>query len=122
LAKVEKVVKPPHKPVVRSRHQGWEVELYRPNKAYSNPMTKHPKRLTISVPHGKPCVQIFFIQVEMRYLNAPPMKLPMPTIHSDFIIFLFFIIPIDGTKIGKISLPLAYFNKDWHIWVSVGLR
>jgi hypothetical protein len=54
LAKVEKVVKPPHKPVVRSRHQGWEVVLYRLNKAKSNPMRKHPMRLTINVPHGKP--------------------------------------------------------------------
>ena len=101
LAKVEKVVKPPHMPVVRSRHQGCEVELYRLNKAKSTPMAKHPKRLTINVPHGKPCVQTFFIQVEMRYLNAPPTKLPMPTMHNDFIIFQLFSFLIQATKLGK---------------------
>ena len=101
LAKVEKVVKPPHMPVVRSRHQGCEVELYRLNRAKSTPMAKHPKRLTINVPQGKPCVQTFFIQVEMRYLNAPPTKLPMPTMHNDFIIFQLFSFLIQATKLGK---------------------
>ena len=90
LAKVEKVVNPPHKPVVRSRHQGCEVEQNRLNKAKITPIRKHPTRLTINVPHGKLCEQAFFIQVEMRYLNAPPTKLPRPTKHSDFIIIQLF--------------------------------
>ena len=81
---------PPHKPVVRSRHQGCEVELNRLNKAKITPIRKHPTRLTINVPHGKLCEQAFFIQLEMRYLNAPPTKLPRPTKHSDFIIIQLF--------------------------------
>ena len=90
LEKVEKVVKPPHNPVVRNRHHGCEVELNRPNKAKITPIRKHPTRFTAKVPQGNPCVQTFFIQVEMRYLKAPPTKLPMPTMHSDLIIIQLF--------------------------------
>ena len=45
---------------------------------------KQPKRLTVSVPHGKNVLLGDFISVEMMYRIAPPMKLPMPTMNIDF--------------------------------------
>ena len=45
---------------------------------------KQPKRLTVSVPHGKNVLHEVFISVEMMYRIAPPMKLPMPTMNMDF--------------------------------------
>lgn len=48
------------------------------------PMMKQPKRLTVSVPHGKNVLHEVFISVEMMYRIAPPMKLPMPTMNMDF--------------------------------------
>ena len=48
------------------------------------PMMKQPKRLTVSVPHGKNVLLGDFISVEMMYRIAPPMKLPMPTMNMDF--------------------------------------
>lgn len=56
-AKVEKVVKPPHSPVVSSRHH----ELYAVpdlwNRANRIPKMKHPKTFTVSVPQGNPWAQ-----------------------------------------------------------------
>jgi hypothetical protein len=88
---VEKVVKPPHKPVVSNRHQGLERVLYLLNDPYNMPMTKQPRRLTVRVPQGNPWWHTCFIQVEMPNLNAPPIKLPMPTIRNDFIMMIGFI-------------------------------
>ena len=51
------------------------------------PMMKQPKRLTVSVPHGKNVLLEDFISVEIMYRIAPPMKLPMPTMNIDFSIF-----------------------------------
>ena len=48
------------------------------------PMMKQPKRLTVSVPHGKNVLLGDFFSVEMMYRIAPPMKLPMPTMNMDF--------------------------------------
>ena len=48
------------------------------------PMVKQPKRLIVSVPHGKNVLHEDFISVEMMYRIAPPMKLPMPTMNMDF--------------------------------------
>ena len=48
---------------------------------------KQPKRLTVSVPHGKNVLLGDFISVEMMYRIAPPMKLPMPTMNIDFSIW-----------------------------------
>jgi hypothetical protein len=86
LAKVEKVVKPPQIPVVSSRHQGWDVVPYLLKRANKSPKIRHPRRLTLSVPQGKPAPHRFFIVIEITYLNAPPRKLPIPTIIIDFII------------------------------------
>jgi hypothetical protein len=85
LLKVEKVVKPPQKPVVSSRHKGCDAEYCLLNHANSNPKRKHPNRLTIHVPHGNPCAPSDFMNKDMPYLNAPPKKLPIPTINKDFI-------------------------------------
>ena len=51
------------------------------------PMVKQPKRLTVSVPHGKNVLHEVFISVEMMYRIAPPIKMPMLTMNMDFSIF-----------------------------------
>ena len=84
-AKVEKVVKPPQMPVVRRRYQGLDVVPYLLKRANRRPKTRQPSKLTVSVPQGKPCPHMFFIIVEMKYLNDPPKKLPIPTSNIDFI-------------------------------------
>ena len=81
--KVENVVNPPHTPTVRNNTQALfacELLLKIP---HSRPIRRHPTRFTRSVPHGNPLLMPF-IATEIRYLAAPPMKLPAPTI----IIFL----------------------------------
>ena len=64
-AKVEKVVKPPHTPVVSSMHRLLFVEPFLANRANNTPKTKQPTTLTASVPHGNPGPQVFFITVEI---------------------------------------------------------
>lgn len=64
-AKVEKVVKPPHTPVVSSRHRLLFSEPFLANSANNTPKTKQPTTLTASVPHGNSCPQAFFITVEI---------------------------------------------------------
>lgn len=54
LAKVENVVKPPHSPVVRSRHHGLAVDDHLENTPYSTPISRHPSTLTMKVCTGKP--------------------------------------------------------------------
>ena len=83
LAKVEKVVKPPHRPVVNRRHQLLSVVENFAKMPYNSPIRKHPNRLTVRVPHGND-VLCPFIKVEMKYLAAPPIKLPDPTIRIAF--------------------------------------
>ena len=84
MANVEKVVKPPHTPVVSSKYNALSVELFLLNIANRIPKRKQPNRLTDNVPHGNPGPHIFFMHVESQYLMAPPMKLPVPTISNDF--------------------------------------
>ena len=83
LAKVEKVVKPPQKPVVNRRHQLLSVVENLAKMPYNSPIMKHPNRLTVRVPHGND-VLCPFINVEIKYLAAPPTKLPEPTIRIAF--------------------------------------
>ena len=104
LAKVEKVVKPPQMPVVRSRYQGLDIELYLLKRANKRPKTRHPRRLTVSVPHGKPCPHTFLIIVEMKYLNDPPRKLPIPTNNIDFIM-------------ARISLVRIGINRNHRLFI-----
>ena len=87
FAKVENVVKPPHSPVMSSRNQLLLVVRYRESKAYINPIRKQPARFTVRVPHGND-VLCPFINDDMRYLAAPPRKLPLPTIRIFSIITL----------------------------------
>ena len=83
LAKVEKVVNPPQRPVVSRRHQLLSVVDSFAKIPYRSPIMKHPNRFTVRVPHGK--VEFCpFIKEDMRYLATPPMKLPEPTIRTAF--------------------------------------
>lgn len=47
---VEKVVKPPQKPIIKRRRRDVEFTLIQDD---SNPIIKHPKIFTTSVPIGK---------------------------------------------------------------------
>jgi hypothetical protein len=100
LANVEKVVKPPHTPVVSSKYNALSVELFLLNIANRIPKRKQPNRLTDKVPHGNPGPHTFFMIVESQYLIAPPMKLPVPTISNDFSILFLVIYIISCTKVG----------------------
>ena len=71
-------------PVVSSKYKVLSVELFLLKIAKKIPKRKQPNKLTAKVPHGKPWLHIFFIYVESKYLMAPPMKLPVPTISNDF--------------------------------------
>ena len=101
LEKVENVVNPPHRPTVRNRdHElpSLEVLLKIPQ---SNPMMRQPMRLTRSVPQGKPLLTPF-MAIDMRYLAAPPRKLPHPTMS------MFFMMSICMFKIHFIDLIKNY--------------
>lgn len=54
LAKVEKVVNPPQKPVVKSRQRLLEVEENLENSPYSRPIRRQPAILTMNVDSGNP--------------------------------------------------------------------
>lgn len=84
LANVEKVVKPPQKPVVSNRHTACEAKEERAKRAYTTPMIKQPTRFTASVAQGNEAQQTPFISCDTRYLNAPPTKLPKPTSKREF--------------------------------------
>ena len=84
LAKAEKVVNPPHSPVVRSSDIELDDEPIRLKIPINIPMTKHPRRLTIIVCQGNEVWNDIFVSVESQYLKAPPIKLPTPTNKIDF--------------------------------------
>ena len=92
MAKVEKVVNPPQKPTERKRHHGDEVALYFPNSPNTIPSSKQPKEFTTKVPKGKSVPQALFSNIEIKYLNAPPKKLPAPTRNIDLNIITRYII------------------------------
>ena len=98
FAKVEKVVNPPHRPVVSKRHHELLADPCLSNKANMVPKAKQPIKLTSNVPQGNPDVMIFLISADMEYLNAPPKKLPIPTINIDFNILSIDFRSKDNTK------------------------
>lgn len=77
--KVEKVVKPPQSPTVKNKAQLLPSLAVRLNTPHKSPIRKQPTRFTASVAQGNPLPTPFIIR-ETRYLSAPPMKLPAPTI------------------------------------------
>ena len=79
---VENVVKPPHKPTERKRTKFCETLGTRQNRPHSNPMSKHPIRLTVKVAHGNP--PSYLRISETTYRNVPPTKLPAPTYKTSF--------------------------------------
>lgn len=102
MAKVEKVVNPPQKPTERKRHHDDEVALYFPNRPNTNPSSKQPKEFTTKVPNGKSVPQALFSSIEIKYLNAPPRKLPAPTRNIDLNIITRYIIN-NGQPIGLLT-------------------
>lgn len=96
LEKVEKVVKPPHKPTVRNRPQEVVSVALRLSVPHSRPIIRQPNRFTARVAHGKP-FPIPFIASDIRYLAIPPMKLPAPTANMFLMISMFlFVNGCDG--------------------------
>ena len=51
--KVEKVVNPPHNPVVRSNLSSGERLPVRSKSPVRSPRTKHPRTFTVNVPSGR---------------------------------------------------------------------
>lgn len=76
--KVENVVKPPQKPVVRNIRRSPFIKLPRSNKPYKSPIIKQPNTFTTMVPHGKPDAMLVWTACESKYLAIPPTKLPAP--------------------------------------------
>jgi len=60
------------------------------DKAYTIPINKHPKMLTMKIPAGKPDEKNFPAANWLRYLVILPRKPPMPTINKFLIILNYF--------------------------------
>lgn len=80
--KVEKVVKPPQKPVVNRRMVAVEL-LFLLKYEDNNPMRKHPKILMRKVGRGKVVFVFSWMMKEQRYLHALPMPPPKKTKTTD---------------------------------------
>jgi len=79
LEKVENVVKPPQSPTVRNKVHLLLSLAFRLKIPHKRPIKKQPTRFTARVAQGNP-LPMPFITKEIRYLAAPPMILPLPTI------------------------------------------
>ena len=64
FAKVEKVVKPPHSPVVSNRYHELCVMPDLWNKENNAPNTRHPKKFIVNVAHGNPALPKFRISTD----------------------------------------------------------
>ena len=77
-AKVENVVKPPHKPVLRKRtRRGLMFLFFRANAAIT-PMIKAPIIFVTSVLYGNELFSFNGIRL-IKYLKIEPIKPPKPT-------------------------------------------
>ena len=76
--KVEKVVKPPQKPTIRSAFNLGGIAPVLPNSPKSNPNKKQPKILMVKVASGNGAFHIFKNKRLTRYLHAVPKKPPAP--------------------------------------------
>ena len=68
--KVENVVKPPQKPVVRNIRRSPFIKLPRSNKPYKSPIIKQPNTFTTMVPHGKPDAMLVWTACESKYRGS----------------------------------------------------
>lgn len=82
--KLEKVVYPPHIPVIRNNRHSRLNQAYREAIPYSNPMRKHPEILTRKVPSGKVMVTYLPTKTVIRYLQMLPMAPPDPISNNGF--------------------------------------
>ena len=84
--KVEKVVKPPQKPVVRSILTDGDKRpppfQFNPDK---KPMMRHPNTFTVIVPKGNAMNVYDCTILEIQNLMPPPKKLPILTSNNSFI-------------------------------------
>lgn len=83
--KVENVVKPPQNPTMRSRENAGDKFWKRLVTPHRSPINRHPATLAVNVPHGKPLPACPIVS-DMRYLQIPPIPLPIPTKIISFII------------------------------------
>lgn len=76
MLKVENVVKPPHKPVIKS-HFNELSRLFFVNIPTKKPIIKHPKTLTMKVAKGKFPDQNLETNCETKNLNTLPTAPPI---------------------------------------------
>ena len=87
---VEKVVKPPQKPVVSNSLVAGDIMPFPfQDNPERNPMMRHPNTLTAIVPKGKAIMAHDCTTLETKNLIPPPKKLPILTSNSSFIILIF---------------------------------
>lgn len=85
LENAENVVNPPSTPVARNNLISLDTNVLS-ESAKTIPIKKHPIILTIKVLYGIMEEMIELAISEIKYLNVPPIKLPIPTIKTDLII------------------------------------
>ena len=100
--KVEKVVNPPQKPVVKSSRQVC-TNTHLVAKPEKSPMRKQPAMLATKVPNGQPHNQG---RSETSQRSPPPKKLPIPTRKNDLTIPI--TLPLVHNFLAKVQLSLVY--------------
>lgn len=86
--KVEKVVNPPQKPVVKSKRDWGESHDNVDGRLEIKPISKQPNKLTTNVAKGNEDAQIPPISFDTRKRQPPPRKLPKPTTKKSLNIFI----------------------------------
>jgi len=84
--KVEKVVKPPQKPVVSIRRTAGLTPPLSLDNEEKIPIRKQPSTLTTIVPKGNEPATASCKYFEITIRRLPPTKLPIPTKRTSFII------------------------------------
>ena len=85
---VEKVVRPPQKPVVRNNRVCGESHDNVDGRLEKNPINRQPNRLTINVANGNEEANKPPISFDTRKRLPPPRKLPRPTTKKSFNMFM----------------------------------
>lgn len=110
---VEKVVKPPQKPVVSNSLVAGDIMPFPfHDNPERKPMIRQPNILTAIVPKGKAMTAHDCTTLETKNLVPPPKKLPILTSNNSFIpysIFTNFIIYLRVAKVQYFS-HFAYTN------------
>ena len=85
---VENVVRPPQKPVVKSKRAWGESHDNVDGRLEKKPISKQPNRLTMKVPKGNEDSKSPLTSFDTRKRLPPPRKLPKPTIKKSLNMFI----------------------------------